>query len=489
MEQHLQNQDSFDQHIFSKLAALESPMPDGSWDAFSQILDAELPASPEAAFDAILKKSVGTIGASASTNNWDSLSRLMDKDPILGNTPENVADYAVRSKLNYSEPSYNPQHWQQLSDKLDLQDDRTVKVVLFKSIELALIFALLLTTFNYYVPTNLFEQKRKNVEDSPKQQLPGKKRAATKDVPMAANTPQYLEPSDYLAENGGAIFASEFGNGVGGAMSVAALTTNSNGTTRSNDGAADQLPLLLPSLLPLGEKALQFGFSPKSNLVASSSTKGAIRLGVSSTLDRNYVLTPYEASSNEAAYTSQVWGYGAGVSIAYQKGKWELESGVNYSNKKYQPKATIIQNTSPRAIYESYSVKSVNMDIVEVPLNVRYHFAKKQKVKVYASAGVSMNLAMNANYDRVEYYPILSPQQPRIAATNPVKDGLLHGGTFNNNSYLTANIGAGLEYALTEKRSVFLQTAYHHSLNEGGVGPKNDRLNNFSIQAGARITL
>ena len=129
------------------------------------------------------------------------------------------------------------------------------------------------------------------------------------------------------------------------------------------------------------------------------------------------------------------------------------------------------------------------MDIVEVPVNLRYHFAKKQKVKLYASAGVSMNLAMNTNYERVEYYPVLSPLQPRIAAVNPIKDGILHGGDFGKNSFLAANIGAGMEYALTQKHSVFLQTAYQHSLSETGVGPKNDRQNNFSIQAGARITL
>ncbi len=492
MEHNLQNQDTFDQHIHNKLSALESPMPAGSWEQFSKVLDAELPAGGEAAFDAIIKKTAGTISAATKVTSWDSLSRLMDKDPILGNTPENVADYAVRSKLNYSEPAYKAQHWQMLSDKLDLQDDRKAKVVLFKAIELALIFALLLTTFNYYVPVNLFEQKQGSGESTPQKGVPAKKKTTSREVPMAANTQQYFEHSDQFDANSAAMSGVNLIQ-IDGASVFAAVSPNANVSFASAHAAdasiSDQLPALWPTLLLVQGRDLQFAAQHSNSTTKPLVAAGSLRLGVSSKVDRNYIMTPYEAGSNEAAYNSPVWGYGAGVSISYQKGKLELESGFNYSNRKYQPRTTILQNTNPRSTYESYSVKSINMDIVEVPVNLRYHFAKKQKVKLYASAGVSMNLAMNTNYERVEYYPVLSPLQPRIAAVNPIKDGILHGGDFGKNSFLAANIGAGMEYALTQKHSVFLQTAYQHSLSETGVGPKNDRQNNFSIQAGARITL
>lgn len=489
MDQNIQPINSFDKAIFEKMSKLESPLGKDSWDVFSKKLDAELPTEIESTFDSSIKTAVNKPTKSvASMAGWDALSRMLDNDPILGNTPENIADHAIRSKLNYSEPTYNALHWEQLSNRLDIHDDRKIKVVLLKSIELAMVLIVIMTAFNYYKPIQLFETNRTNPYDTKQNKSKQKVDKANKNIPMAGlydpyrnnqvlsdeyNSENFILQTSYDEDNSGNIdpeqyrnsFVSSFANCP---VASVGLLNNSNNLDIQR---VDDQNILLPTIL-----------------VQHNNLKN-IRIGVQSKLDLNNVTTPAELASNEPYFNRNVWGYGAGVAVSYGKKNWEIESGLNYSKKKYNTSTTVLKNNNPRAAYESYAIKSVNMDVVELPVNVRYTFAKKGKLKFYANAGVSANVALANNFVRDEYYPLIDPLEPRLASTNLIKGGLLNGESLNKNLYITTNVGAGMEYALSNKHSIFVQGAYQQYLSDKGLGPKNDKINSFAINAGARVTL
>jgi len=490
MDQNNQPINSFDKVIFDKMSNLESPLGKDSWDVFSKKLDTELPSEIESNFDYAIKTAVNKPTKSvASMSGWDALSRMLDKDPILGNTPENIADYAIKSKLNYSEPAYNALHWEQLSNRLDIHDDRKIKVVLLKGIELAMVLIVIMTSINYYKPIQLFETYQTNPSDIKQNKSKQKVDKANKNIPMAglydpyrnnqSLSDEYNSENDLLQINADGVIAIDNSSNEGirdlfispfancPIASVGLLNNSKNIDIQR----VDAQNILLPTIL------------------AHHNNLKNIRIGVQSKLDLNNVTTPAELASNEPYFNRNVWGYGAGVAVAYGKKNWEIESGLNYSKKKYNTNTTVLKNNNPRATYESYAIKSVNMDVVELPVNVRYTFAKKGKLKFYANAGISANVALANNFVRDEYYPLIDPLEPRLASTNLIKGGLLNGESLNKNLYITTNIGAGMEYALSNKHSVFVQGAYQQYLGNKGLGPKNDKINSFAINAGARVTL
>ena len=493
MDQNIQNINSFDKAIFEKISTIDSPLKEGSWESFSKMLDVELPNTIESNFDSTIKKALNTsVAASANLSGWDALSRMMDNDPILGNTPENVADHAVRSKLNYNEPNYNPQHWEILSDRLDTLEDRKVKVVLFKAIELALVLVVLLTSFSYYKPTNLFDTHSdpQNPSINQPKKLDFKTDRANKNIPMASVNDQNAFGNGYESANSDILPPSSFNWSQASSCSLNA--NNSNVERAALPNQVPNIPFITAGLLESNIKTLDIQQENANRPILPiliSNKLAYFRVGVQSKLDLNNISTPTDNLTNETAYNRNVWGYGAGVTVAYGKGNWEVESGLNYSKKKYQANATVLQNNNPRANYESYAIKSVNMDVVEVPVNVRYTFAKKGKLKFYGNAGVSANIALTNNYVRDEFYPIIDPLQPRIAATNLIKGGLINNESLNKNLYITTNVGAGMEYAVTNKHNIFVQAAYQQYLNDKGLGPKNDKISTLAINAGARITL
>ena len=105
MDQNIQNINSFDKAIFEKISTIDSPLKEGSWESFSKMLDVELPNTIESNFDSTIKKALNTsVAATANLSGWDALSRMMDNDPILGNTPENGIGSPVRLKRPVATP-------------------------------------------------------------------------------------------------------------------------------------------------------------------------------------------------------------------------------------------------------------------------------------------------------------------------------------------------------------------------------------------------
>ena len=67
--------------------------------------------------------------------------------------------------------------------------------------------------------------------------------------------------------------------------------------------------------------------------------------------------------------------------------------------------------------------------------------------------------------------------------------GFLEGGGLASNSYLTSNIGLGVQRTLTNGISLYLQPSYNYHTMGATVGPNNDRIHSLSLQIGAKVAL
>ena len=237
--------------------------------------------------------------------------------------------------------------------------------------------------------------------------------------------------------------------------------------------------------------------------------QAGIRFGMYSTLDYNYVLTPYDVLFESEAQTRTAIGYGAGFSLGFQFSRFELETGAAYSIKKYAPEfSETIGRTNQDTPQKNLEIlvdelRDIELNVLKIPLNLRYTYGKYGKWRASILAGASLNMALQANYDRQQTFNGSAIYQkresyerfkanldkPLVLDNKKYPDGLLEGGNFMENSYFTANLGLGLERIISPRWSLFFQPSYHHfiQVSEERLGPNKDRINTFSISAGAKV--
>ncbi|MEO7177169.1 MAG: hypothetical protein ABIV51_14600 [Saprospiraceae bacterium] len=103
----------------------------------------------QADFDKIIKDKLTGIQPKAEASSWDLLSDKLDQ------ISESQQSYAVmegrmKQKLHAVQPAYQASHWKILSDRLQSAEAFRRRLVLIKSMELALIVLLLISANNYF---------------------------------------------------------------------------------------------------------------------------------------------------------------------------------------------------------------------------------------------------------------------------------------------------------------------------------------------------
>ncbi len=285
------------------------------------------------------------------------------------------------------------------------------------------------------------------------------------------------------------------------AESIIANATTAKETVHSAITAMTQVEAvetLQAALLYIDDKENAVGCSTCTEL----EQKWGLSVGMFSTFDLNYIMTPYDDVFNASAYAQNALGYGGGFSIGFRYNKWEVETGAIYSYKQYAPKPRIeIFSGNLSSGYLGESINDVELNMIKIPLNLKYHFYKKGKWNVYSTGGANLSMAMQANYDKKQYIftgnapiggtvalPSGTVALTETAAKKRFADGILEGGSFLENRYFTANLGFGVERKFNPRWSIFGQPTYQHQLISQGLGPNKDRINTLSILTGARVT-
>jgi hypothetical protein len=192
-------------------------------------------------------------------------------------------------------------------------------------------------------------------------------------------------------------------------------------------------------------------------------------------------------------------GFGGGFTIGLGHPVWALETGVIYSAKDFQPGRQLIVG----GVFDNGSVEfeAMRMQLISVPLQYRYRFDHEGRMKMYGLLGGGLNLIVQSDIDvLIKYhFPSLSfganpNSDPDLAETiketRRISEHIRDGAPFSTKSFLSINGGAGIEYQLTEYKTLFLQGAVMYQIPDLKFSNNNGKhLRSVSLQAGVRTPL
>jgi hypothetical protein len=234
--------------------------------------------------------------------------------------------------------------------------------------------------------------------------------------------------------------------------------------------------------------------------------RNVLRLGMYASAEYNHIeVQPGLEKSDEEVLDRFAMGYGSGLTIGLDMGRWELETGAAYASRMY-PVGLVYVQGSLREGYIGSKLRAGELNIISVPLHARYNFIHKREWRAYVISGAALQIAFQANYYAVEspehsFLPNPAGPPPQQAPggtgessiTRIKKEsiGLLEGGAFNDNAYLTGNLGFGVERYINDRWSLFLQPTYQYSLHyfREGLGPNRDQINSLSFLFGTKVRM
>lgn len=262
--------------------------------------------------------------------------------------------------------------------------------------------------------------------------------------------------------------------------------------------ATSGMPELLPERdLPL-EKALQQHPLPRKRFV---------RIGMMGASDYNRIITPpVRVNTDIVSLDRYAIGYSGGITVGFESGRLEVETGFIYTAKRYYPLQVLYIEGSLKDGIFGGGIKQTEFDIVQVPLNFRYNFLSRDRWRIYGLAGASLHLVAQANYyiadldDYAEENQNFPPprnggrndnERPEGLENQDFQQGFLEGGNWLDNSYIGVNIGAGIERYMSPRWSLFAQPTYYHSLYypNQGLGPVSDRIHTMSLFMGVKVRM
>lgn len=552
-----------EEKIKAALKDLEAPLAPGSWDAFAQRLD-EAPADPAEAFDGAILHRLGGLVAPPVADGWALMERMIEADEtaeLIEN--EAVMDSALYQKFDRFEAAYEPQHWPLMARRLEEEFSLRYKIYRYKIAEIALLVLFLMTVVRYApvigdaiqagegLPQPSVRQgSAPKPADLPQAPVPGTLDGAVDpNVPAAARQAQAAtgsakalpsappsagphegEPSlvragSSTASNGNGPTGTDVGRRHAGAsilsalpallaQEVASLHADQGGALAeplstniqtAKDPGAMASPELLSSLFT---QAVRSGYAwevPQMPQLIFERQK-ELRFSTFANIDASFVLTPpsqysvFDTLIATSQDTTLASGYGGGILVSWKKHQWEFQTGGVYSFKRYIPKTpAFLFETVNYYIREDFN--GVQLDLVELPFNINYHFKDEGNWRVYGMGGVSGHFVATSVYEietkRTPSFNAIAMPSPSglpdnnksIRQEKNFPNGLFDGGALRDNFYMTANLGFGVERYVSPRWSVFFQPNYQHFFLSDGVGANKDKLYTFSLYLGTKVSL
>jgi hypothetical protein len=560
-----------DDIIREKMSELGSSYRPETWDWLSDRLDA-LEETTDPMDDIIRQKLSGLGTAyRPETWDWlsERLDDLADEGAPAGAEMQ-AMDEAIYERMHRFEKPYDPNHWPMLLKKLEANAMVGKRIIHYKAMELSLLALILLTFVRLPLSTDRAPQHLYETPELPRPQAGIEKSDLntsenSNEQAIAADLSSSKAATINGIINGNPLSDSPAGEADN--RQIAQLDATANPPRQEADvtGAApavitapeaisglnnlNQLPSKMQDLaLPETKKPATAIFD-QSIVKAESSILGVnpanalgilaylpgtmvrplcitcvgkmdqkakaareqtfIRVGMFGGPDYNRVITPQTTIKGEDYQADRYsLGYSAGLTFGLEKNRWEIETGLIYSNKKYFPLPVLVLDGSVGEGLIGDGTKQFDLDIFQIPLNFRYSFFRKDRWRIYALAGMSLHVTGQSNYYLANAEGFESPTF-RPQPTDPNQGGIgrnaptvkslfdnftkgwLEGGDFSKNSFMSANVGVGIEWFVTDFWSIYAQPTYNHSLlyPNDGLGPYYDRIHTNSIRIGLKARL
>ena len=219
--------------------------------------------------------------------------------------------------------------------------------------------------------------------------------------------------------------------------------------------------------------------------------------GIISQLDYNLMKMPEDrlySAGQQIVFPQQgipSSGFGGGFTFAIGHPRWAVETGMIYNAKNFKPGRELKVGDA----YDNGRVEfdAMRLQLVSVPLIFRYKIDHKGPFRVYGLTGMGLHLIAQSDIEvSIKYsFLSLSPGDPGVVniqrETKRIREHIRDGAPFNTKSFLSLNTGAGIEYAITEHKTLFLQSAIQYQVPNLRFSNNNGKhIRSLSMQLGVR---
>lgn len=498
---------SLDHIIRNKLQSLRPDLPADAWEQFEQAVGApEFPdqITPDKPLDHIVRNKLESLHPDLPTDAWEQFEQAMDTvDSGVPELDASLIDEVAFAKMRGLDVNQPAPNWSALRRQMDAHVLLTQRLASYKIVEAALLSLILLLFIRLGNPLS---PTTTPTESEPVTPMASSRSSLSEGSPA---TDSQVSPNGTTTTEAGPT-----GNKVDIAdetatLSLLPLRREENGLssgTSLNKGLMPVLPLGTPKaettwsmtgILP-GKNAPDLTFGPlafQQPAIKTPSSPATLVIGAFGGAAYNRVITPPDGDLGIVGYDRYTLGYGGGLSLGLDFGRMEVGSGIGYTAVRYDPLPILVTRGSLDQGYTAEKFDFVELDVISLPIYVRYNAIMDKGWKAYATAGASLQVAYETNFYGV--FPeglglpegLIRPRRGESSFNN--RYGWLEGGGFWENSYVTLNLGIGVERVISENLGIFVQPTYSHNLGyfSEGMGPTHDRLHTMSVLTGVRLRL
>jgi hypothetical protein len=471
-------------------------------------------------FDQIMKSKLDQVSTPYQPASWHQLAEKLDArafDPTAQTTP--IDELAKRHLATPREMPFVAAHWEQLAGQMDRVRTLVVRLRTAKIAEAAIIILTLLN-LDAFSPKSQWQNPAQQKAAEPIVQLDAPARtqeAASLSTQTGAivgsettnqtfgTTSAHLQAQKSGANSFFAASTQQLSQAISQSQEMAQLfenqqinqavssqniaQSNSSSTQNANLQATDaSLVQTIPTLQPglLTEEARSFAFA--APLIAPSANAAQVHFSVYAGPDIVRV-----SGENDIRTT----GYTSGLQVSKRKGKWGVASGVEYTKLRYQ--TTPVKEVLAGNLNQGFvgrTLRSLDFELVQVPVRVTRKLYKKKGTEILATAGVQAMATVQISPDYNAFYtPGSSPDPTQIPPVSrlpfvPSSKGLFEGGSASENIHAVAQAGLRLEQRMgTSNKLLFVEVNGQSLLTRRNLGPADDSFAGIGLRTGVMAAL
>ncbi len=469
---------------------------------------------PEDRLDKKIKELLENVQEDYDQTSWGKLSSRLDED-AKGMSEDDAFIPIIKEKLDNQRSATNEEHWAALSSELDHIEERKKRLYIVKFLEAAIVLLLVFTYYNYTqysspvemnvaymdkvheaiqnpsvisAELNVSKEFSQNIDlitsiDQDIRQTP-----LTSRVPMLSKNFDFYSSFDKVLARD--VYRSEAlslsDEDVSSILDLYSFNESSDEAGPS-EGTIETLGI---SLFNVERELPELSFYPIF-LKIDLPVPDRWTIGIPLSYDVNFINTDINLGYLSSQIESGLGGKSLGVSVAYRKKSFEIESGLRYSEKTFVPgKLTNYSKFSDVSFLED-QLDHMVIKQVQIPLLARIYASPLKKSSVYAFGGMAVNAVLHNKYaiNRTVQSKARFAQAPTLDVVDlqELQRGILKGDPIKDNLYLTGVIGFGVESTLLQGVSWYLQPQYQHSFT-GQANEIVDRINTLSLEGGVKYS-
>lgn len=469
-------------------------------------------------FDDIIKDRLDGMQSGFDPSHWTAFEQMLDGiggDDI--SLSEEAFDKQVREAVNINMYNGLSENWTSLEERLELEQKRRRKLVITKGAELLILFLLVFSFWHYSIDKAPINELRKQ-DIVMKNQMAPSVLSESKPSPIKTKS---------LIDNPNELYESKY---EGVLASVEHELKDEQINTDSKTHVISKMRQDLDiSILPREYFGLSSRHEEKTSLdqeivfqntakiislptklskvwgqqklikLPSKNVDKRLWLSAFSNINMDIIDKPYDEVYQQLSGLFAVMGWSAGMGIGIDYGRFELTTGLSFRRLDYKPSKIKERSGSFRIGFQESSLDRIKLDVISLPIAIQVNYLKRPKLELYAAIGGTVNSVAATDYT-VQVEEISSGLRPKPVPSESAENssrlgdkdfskGIFQGGSLHDNTFITADIGLGLQYSLNDKISLYAEPNFSFHTSSNGIGPNDDRFHRLSLELGAKMSI